>query len=334
MVGSEFEIGRQIQVVIALINVGRDVMDHSIELVTRNLQGCFSRDRRPILTISSGDTLTCQTLDAGWGLDPFADDVMGKRIPLAQRPDPANDTGHCLVGPIAVRGAQPGQVLQVDICHLVPASVGATWVGEVQEFLPQLGVDGHFWLPWQIDVATGLARSSSGHQVPLAPFLGVLGVAPAMPGIHATRPPRAGGGNIDCKDLTMGSTLLLPIQVPDALFSFGDGHAAQGDGEVGGTAIECGMGQVQLRLTVRDDISLVWPQARTSAGWLTFGFAEDLTAATIIALNGMLDIMMQQLAVSRQEALALASVGVHLRVTQIANRTLGVHALWPNTAFR
>src|SRR3954465_6280640 len=129
-------------------------MDHSIGPATCNLQGCFSRARPPILTIHSGDTLTCQTLDAGWGLDPFAEDVMAKRIPPAQRPDPVNDTGHCLVGPIAVRGAQPGQVLQIDICHLVPAAVGATWVGEVQEFLPQLGVEGFFWLPWQIDIAT------------------------------------------------------------------------------------------------------------------------------------------------------------------------------------
>jgi acetamidase/formamidase len=309
-------------------------MDHYLDFAPHNLQGCFSRERAPILTISSGDTLTCQTLDAGWGLDPFAEDVLGKRIPLAQRPDPANNTGHCLVGPLAIRGAQPGHVLQVDICQLVPASVGATWVGEVQEFLPQLGVEGYFWLPWQIDVAAGVARSPSGHQVPLAPFFGVLGVAPSIPGIHATRPPRVGGGNIDCKDLTVGSTLFLPIQVPGALFSFGDGHAAQGDGEVGGTAIECGMEQVQLRLTVRDDMSLAWPQARTREGWLTFGFAEDLTAATLIALNGMLDRIMQQLSVSRQEALALASVGVHLRVTQIANGTLGVHALWPDSALR
>jgi acetamidase/formamidase len=104
---------------------------------------------------------------------------MSKQIPLAQRHDPANDTRHCLVGPIAVRGAQSGQVLQVDICQLVPAAIGATCVGEVQEFLPQLGVAGYFWLPWQIDVATAMAHSSSGHQVPLAPFLDVLGVAPA-----------------------------------------------------------------------------------------------------------------------------------------------------------
>lgn len=89
-----------------------------------------------------------------------------------------------------------------------------------------------------------------------------------------------------------------------------------------------------LRLTVRDDVALVWPQARTSEGWLTFGFAEELTSAAVIALNGMLDSMMHQLAVSRTEALALASVGVHLRVTQIANRRLGVHALWPNTTLR
>src|SRR5262245_60508838 len=278
-------------------------MDHSIEPATRNFQGCFSRERPPILTIYSGDTITCQTLDAGWGLDPFAEDVLGKRIPLTQRPDPANDTGHCLVGPIAVHGAQPGQVLQVDICQIVPAAVGATWVGEVQEFLPQLGVEGYFWLPWHIDAAAGVARSASGHQVALAPFLGVLGVASSSPGIHATRPPRAGGGNIDCRDLTAGSSLFLPIEVPGALFSFGDGHAAQGDGEVGGTAIECGMEQVQLRLTLRDDLPIAWPQARTAEGWLTFGFAEDLTSAAVIALNGMLDTLMDQLAVSRKEAL-------------------------------
>ena len=87
----------------------------------------------------------------------------GKQIPLTRRPDPANDTGHCLVGPIAVRGAQPGQVLQVDICHLVPASVGATWVGEVQEFLSQLGIEGYFWLPWHIHAAVGgVAEGSAG----------------------------------------------------------------------------------------------------------------------------------------------------------------------------
>jgi acetamidase/formamidase len=133
----------------------------------------------------------------------------------------------------------------------------------------------------------------------------------------------------DTKELTAGSRLFLPIQVPEALFAFGDGHAAQGDGEVGGTAIECGMAHVELRITLRDDLSLAWPQARTPAGWLTFGFDPDLTAAMLIALNGMLDVMMRELSVSRKEALALASVSVNLRITQIANGALGVHTLWP-----
>jgi acetamidase/formamidase len=101
-------------------------MQHHLDCSLRNLHGCFSRERAPILRITSGDTLTCQTLDAGWGLDPFAEDVLANQIPLAQRPDPVNDTGHCLVGPIAVRDAHPGQVLQIDMCQLVPASVGAT----------------------------------------------------------------------------------------------------------------------------------------------------------------------------------------------------------------
>jgi acetamidase/formamidase len=309
-------------------------MDHQIESINANFQGCFSRERAPILTIASGDTVTCQTLDAGWGLDPFAEDVLGKRIPAEERTDPVNDSGHCLIGPIAVRDARPGQVLQIDVCRLVPTAVGATWVGEMKDFLPQLGVEGYFWLPWHLDVAVGVARTESGQQVPLAPFLGVMGVAPAAPGIHPTRPPGINGGNIDCKELTVGSTLYLPIQVPEALFSFGDGHAAQGDGEVGGTAIECGMAQVQLRLTVRDDMSLHWPQARTAQGRLTFGFADELNSATLIALNSMLDILIGELGVSRPEALALASVGVDLRVTQIANGVVGVHAFWPEATFR
>jgi acetamidase/formamidase len=87
-------------------------MEHVIELARQNLQGCFSCDRQPILTVSSGDTVSGQTLDAGWGLDPFAEDVLGKRIPLDQRVDPVHDTGHCLIGPIAIRDAKPGQVLQ------------------------------------------------------------------------------------------------------------------------------------------------------------------------------------------------------------------------------
>lgn len=307
-------------------------MIHHLDPSIANLQGCFSTERSPILTIDSGDTVICRTLDCGWGLDPFAalvdGDVTAKRIPLAQRRDPLHDQGHCLVGPIAVRGAEPGMVLEVEIHDLQPDPIGATWVGEVSAWLPRLGIDGYAFIPWQIDAKQGVATSPTGHQIRLRPFLGIIGLAPAAPGIHATIPPRATGGNLDCKELTAGSTLYLPIEVPGALLSFGDGHAVQGDGEVGGTAIECGMDRVVLTIRLREDMPLAWPQADTPDGWLTFGVHRDLTEAMLIALNGMLDIMVKRLGVGRAEALALASLIVDLRFTQIVNGVVGVHAIW------
>jgi acetamidase/formamidase len=128
-------------------------------------------------------------------------------------------------------------------------------------------------------------------------------------------PPRTTGGNIDCKELVVGSTLLLPIAVEGALFSAGDGHAAQGDGEVGQMAIECPLERVQLTLSVREDPTLVMPCALTPTAWIVFGFDEDLDEAVVQALNGMIDLMDRELGPERKEALALASVVVDLRVT-------------------
>lgn len=307
-------------------------MNHYLEPIVANLQGCFSRERPPILTIDSGDTVSCRTLDAGWGLDPFAvlndGDVTAKRIPLEQRQDPAHDGGHCLLGPIAVRGAEPGMVLAIEIHTVQPGPIGATWVGEVRDWLPRLGIEGYAFIPWQLDAAHGIATSPTGHQVRLRPFLGVIGVAPAAPGMHSTMPPRATGGNLDCKELVASSTLYLPVAVPGALLSFGDGHAVQGDGEVGGTAIECGMERVTLTVHLRQEMRLTYPQADTPTGWITFGVHRDLTEAMLIALNAMLDRMVRQLGVGRAEALALASLTVDLRVTQIVNGVVGVHAVW------
>jgi acetamidase/formamidase len=149
---------------------------------------------------------------------------------------------------------------------------------------------------------------------------------PPEAGVHSTIPPRRSGGNIDCKDLTAGTTLFLPISVAGALFSAGDGHAAQGDGEVSGTAIECPV-EGRVTLSLRDDLRLDWPIARTADAWLTFGFDEDLRQAARVALDGMLELMGREHNLSRDDALALASVVVDLRVTQLANQTLGVHAL-------
>jgi acetamidase/formamidase len=171
-----------------------------------------------------------------------------------------------------------------------------------------------------------------GRTVRLAPFLGVLGMPPPEAGVHSTIPPRRWGGNIDCKELVAGTTLFLPIPVDGALFSAGDGHAAQGDGEVSGTAIETPV-TATVTLDLRDDLALEWPVARIDGAWLTFGFDENLGLAARIAVDGMLALMAREHGLAPAEALALASVVVDLRVTQVVNQTLGVHAILRDDAF-
>jgi acetamidase/formamidase len=150
--------------------------------------------------------------------------------------------------------------------------------------------------------------------------------------VHSTVPPRPWGGNIDCKELVAGTTLYLPIPVERALFSAGDGHAAQGNGEVSGYAIET-PSEALLMLDVRDDPRLEWPIARIAGAWLTFGFDEDLGRAARIAVDGMLALMARELGVAGGDARILASVAVDLHVTQVVNGTVGVHAELRDDAF-
>jgi acetamidase/formamidase len=275
---------------------------HELPLSPAMLHGYFSRDLEPVLTIAPGDTVRFAVPNSSWYLEP--------ERKLAAR-DPALDTGHALAGPIAVRGARAGHTLVVRIDEVRPASWGVTYTKP-----PHL-------IRWRL--ADGLGRGA-GREVRLAPFLGVLGMPPAEPGVHSTIPPRRCGGNIDCKELVAGATLFLPISVDGALFSAGDGHAAQGDGEISGTAIECPV-EAQVTIDVRTDFPIQWPVARTAASWLTFGFDENLEEAARIAIEGMLDLMQREYGLARDDALALGSVVVDLRVTQIANKTLGVHAV-------
>ncbi|GAA1433546.1 acetamidase/formamidase family protein [Microlunatus lacustris] len=199
----------------------------------------FSTAHAPVLTIDAGTRLVVRSLDASGHLRP--QEHPGQRQPTLH---PAG-RGHCLTGPIAVRGARPGQHLAVHLHALRPDVWGWTVAAAADTPITRrLGLAGGppSWLLWDLDPDAGTGRESRGFVRDLAPFLGVLGVAPAEPGEHSTVPPRAGsGGNIDCKDLVAGSTLYLPVAVPEALLYLGDGHAAQGDGEVGGTAIECAM---------------------------------------------------------------------------------------------
>ncbi len=298
---------------------------HQLELNRHTLHGHFSRDLKPVLEIEPGDTVEFDLLDARWyTARPDADGLGQKFEPR----DAVLDAGHALCGPIHVRGAKPGMVLEVRVEALAPGAWGWTaaggWNSPINQRLGLTQTKGFFI--WDIDPQTRLARLPSGFAVPLNPFLGVMGVAPAEAGRHPTSPPRAVGGNMDCRELTVGSTLHLPVQVPGALFSTGDGHAAQGDGESSGTAIECPM-RATLTFDLRDDLELSNPQAITPAGEITFGFHEDLWEANAQALEGMMALLVRRHNLSREEAFALISAAVDSRVTQIANGVNGVHAL-------
>jgi acetamidase/formamidase len=304
---------------------------HHIEPDERTLHDVFSRDLPPVLTVDSGDTVVLRTLDAGWHLEPpRAPGVPGRRIERDVR-------GHALCGPIFVRGAEPRMTLEVRIGRIRPGTWGQTLAGaRDNELNRRLGVaDGpaHVAL-WRLDADRMVAEDQHGHTVRLRPFMGVIGMPPAEPGEHSTIPPRPCGGNIDCRELVSGSSLLLPIAVPGALLSAGDGHGAQGDGEVSGTAIECPMEVCELTLVLRPDLALAMPRAETPAGSVTFGFDADLNEAMAVALDAMVDLVAERLDTGRREALALASVVVDLRVTQVANDTWGVHAVLPPDAIR
>jgi acetamidase/formamidase len=278
-----------------------------------------------VLTIDPGDALVAGSLDAAGYLERRLD---GPTMFPGRR-------GHCLTGPIEVRGAEPGMVLRVHFTSITPGDWGWTTAGVKDNALNRrLGVAGGpaSRLTWDIDGDT--ATSNLGHTVAVAPFLGVVGVPPAEPGPHSTIPPRAvGGGNIDCRDLVAGSTLYLPVTVPGARLHLGDGHAAQGHGEVGGTAIECSM-TTEVAVTLSADPVLPGIHAETPEGRVTFGFAADLNDAAADALAAMTTWLQQLFEVDRPTALALASPVVDLRITQVANETWGVHAVLPHGSLR
>jgi acetamidase/formamidase len=284
---------------------------HELPHERRTLHGHFSRDLPPVVTVDPGESIAFSCPNAGWRVaagEPF------------EPRDEELDAGHALIGPVEIRGARAGAALVVHVDEVRPGTFGETFGRDTR-------------VEWTIDADGGTATDERGATVQLAPFLGVIGMPPDAAGIHSTGPPRVSGGNIDCKELVAGTTLYLPISVDGAHLSAGDGHAAQGDGELSGTAIECFVERAQLTFDL-SDLELRTPVARTADAWIAFGFDQDLDLAAEQAAATMLDLMERELGVDRSYALALASVAVDLRVTQIVNGVKGVHAVLRDDAIR
>ena len=311
-------------------------MIHKLPLDSHHFHSSFNQNYKPILTVNSGDSIQLKTIDIEWGYSGAETEV---RTIFTSREN-EEKRAHPIIGPIAIAGAKPGMALEVRINDLMPGWYGRNWAGGIPAWQnDKLGIteSERLQVDWKLDAArmTGSCRlGGQEFHVGLSPFLGLMGVAPKETGTFPTKPPAYFGGNIDCKELVRGSSLFLPISVEGALFSLGDGHALQGDGESSGTAIECPMDLVDITLILHEDMQLSLPRANTPAGWITFGFHEDLNEAAAVALAEMVSFMEQLYGISRTEATALSSVAVDLHVTQVVNDVKGVHAILPHGVLR
>ena len=321
----------------------------------------WSASLPPVLTVRPGDTVVLKTLDASYGSvarrvaagelalpEHVAADLRGVISAGVYPPGvlTGEQRGHPLTGPIFVEGAQPGDTLMIEILAVAPAAWGWTacrpdGIGLLDRVLaPHLPAEGYVHV-WDLRGGTH-ADFLPGIRLPIAPFPGVVGLALADPGSHSTSPPRQVGGNMDIRQLVAGSTLYLPVEVPGALLSAGDLHAAQGDGELSGTGIEM-EGRLTLRLTVLKDRPIASPQFRappeptalwSQGSYAATGHAPDLMDAARTALHGLILHMTREYGLSVPQAYVLASACVDLRVSQIVDApNYTVSALLPLSVF-
>jgi acetamidase/formamidase len=312
---------------------------HELKLTPTNVHwGYYDAHLKPVLKIASGDTVRVETMVAG-GLERL--NLAG--VPDAEIPDSLKqveksitDRGpgaHPLTGPVYVQRAEPGDTLEVHILgfeYLHP--FGVTGFRPGSGTLPDEFPYARFKMI-RFDPKAGVAEFSRGVRLKLAPFWGSIGVAPP-PVIHrlSSGPPGSHAGNLDNKELVAGSILYLPVHVPGALLSIGDGHALQGDGEVTITALETSLrGTVQI--FVRKGRQIRWPRAETPTHFITMGLNPDLNEAARMATREMIDFLMSQKGMSRDEAYILCSLAADLRVTQLVDDTKGIHAMLAKSIF-
>lgn len=302
--------------------------------------GYYSAHAKPALTVHSGDTVRVETLSTCGPPDrlekegvPSAEIPESVRTLYAAKDIEKGPGGHILTGPVAIAEAEPGDVLEVRIQKVeidVPWACNGFGVG--RGYLPND-------FPYskskiiRLDREHGVAEFAPGIRIPLHPFFGSMGVAPPeSAGKYNSTAPWMHGGNMDNKELVAGSTLYLPVHAEGALFEVGDGHAGQGNGEVDITALET-MLTGTFQFIVHKQQHLLWPRAETPTAWITMGFDEDLNEATRMAIHNMIDFLVTEKHLSRDEAYQLSSVAVDLDITQLVDTKVGVHAMLPKALF-
>ncbi len=290
--------------------------------------GYFDAALEPVLQVDSGDIVVAGTVSGAPEYMPDSRYQIPPSLTKIHRDLEPELGPHIVTGPIAIRGAQPGNTLEVEIIDI---SLDTDWGWSVHK--PGLGTlpIEDFPDPWirhlPIDREARTARMPWGTELPLAPFFGILAVAPAPAvGRVSSKPPDLHGGNMDNKELVAGSRVFLPVFTQGALFSIGDGHAVQGDGEVNLTALEtCLTGTV--RLTLHDGEPIRAPRAITPSHYITHGFDPDLDHAAEDALRDMIRWLVELLGIRPDEAYMFASLAVDLHVTQLVDGNKGVHAM-------
>jgi acetamidase/formamidase len=290
--------------------------------------GFFDAQLAPLTTIASGERVTISTVSGNPDQLPPAPYVVPPALPaIHQKVTRRIVPGHICTGPVAVAGAKAGQVLQVDIEAIEPFyDWGYNLVRPLAGALPDDFTETRL-IHIKLDAARKAWQLPWGQTVPLAPFFGVMAVAPPPGwGTVSTLPPRRNGGNLDNKELVAGTTLYLPTFVDGALFSVGDGHGVQGDGEVCITAVETGLTGT-FRLTIRNDMQLTWPMAETPTHVMTMAFDPDLDDCVVIALRQMIELLVARAGLDRYQAYAMCSLAADLRITQVVNGNKGVHCM-------
>jgi acetamidase/formamidase len=324
-----------------LLAQGQAPKTHRLEATPDTVAyGYYWSEARPALRVASGDVIDVDTLltnsPAGLQRAGVPDEKIQRSLKMIVAEvtgDRRGPGGHILTGPVYVEGAAPGDTLEVKVLAI--------------DFAIDYGYNGcSGFIPENCDRTAGMkiirldgramtAEFEPGIVIPLHPFFGSMGVAPAPDlGRVSSNPPGRHAGNLDNRELGVGSTLFIPVFVPGALFEIGDGHAAQGDGEVDQTAIETSL-RGRLQLTVRKDLKLTWPRAETASDYISMAADPDLTTATKLAVQEMVDFLAATRGLSKHRAYQLVSIAGNVAITQLVDKpNVGVHVRVPKSIFK